>query len=159
MKVLAWIENGAVRFIELQPEWTKDDIRKRFSAAIQGEGAGITFCRVVEREDLPADARFRLAWELSNGRVVLSLTKAKKHTRDRILQLWQIVGPKLMAKKRYAEATGDAADLAEADAEIAQWQALRQSGAIGAATNTEELWKVYQTAFDLAEPYLEENRG
>lgn len=155
MRVFIWIENETVKFIELRDEWTKEDIRRRFAGAMQGDGGTITFAKIMPRNDLPADPRFRLAWELQNNSIVLNVQKARKITRERIVALWNIVAPKLQAKRQLARAMDDNADLNEANAELAQWQSLRQSGALQNANTTDEMWAVYQQAFDLAEPYLE----
>lgn len=161
---LAWFdsngpEGGEIRFIALRPEWTKTQIREIFKSAFVGDQNNVTQVRVVDMSALPSDPRFRRAWVLQGGNIVVDMAKAKALGKRMVRDLWQMAAPSLRAKKKYAEATADTADDAEAAAEIQSWTTLRNSTAIDTATTTEQIWAVVEQAKFLAAPYLGQPGG
>lgn len=155
---LVWFDSngpdgGEIRFIALRPEWTKEEIRERFKGAFQGDQNNVSQVRVVDMSALP-DPRFRKAWVVQGGNIVINMTKAKKIGRETVLALWQVVGPALKAKKKFAEATADTVDDAAAAVEIQSWSDLRDSNAIETATTPDQVWSVIEQARFLAQPYI-----
>jgi hypothetical protein len=76
-------DDGGVAVVTPSPEWLSQAGNTVEKLAEMRVPAGKAFA-IVATADIPDDRDFRNAWELSNGAISVSMTKAKAITKDRL---------------------------------------------------------------------------
>lgn len=147
-QVLAWKDaaEGKVRVMPL-PDESQQDRARRLAALFVRAGAAIHAYAVVDEAALPGgNGEMRAAWDIVDGSVVLSLPRARVAVRQRIAA-WGAGETAVWRGRRIAaQIAGDTAGVTEADAAIADWQAMPNDPAIEVAAGLPALRTILQAA-------------
>ena len=148
--------SGKLRFIKINPEWTKAEIVSRLGPSFQADRDIISSMTTISDTNLPSDFRWNKAWTINNGVVSVSMPRAKALAKEIIKARWEISGPSIKAKLAYANATGNIQDASAAQQELNQWTTIKSSNAVQNATSTADLQTIIDQVIALSAPYIRE---